>query len=184
MITVAHFDFYSYAVENRLQGRNGLDGKLYFDTIDENEHPLVCQEMNKHGCYAWKGTPWWMFWNRCFEWRCRRCRPWWMFWGRKDSDNCFGIRYHPAQEAMMPDEKGIRSFKETSYGYVLIDMLGREGFYGRRDPELHPEHSRHGVYLIQLHLAVQMHLGFGMIWISRAIRRTTSKQVRSSKILL
>jgi hypothetical protein len=28
MITVAHFDFYSYAVENRLQGRNGLDGKL------------------------------------------------------------------------------------------------------------------------------------------------------------
>jgi hypothetical protein len=139
MITVAHFDFYSYAVENRLQGRNDLDGKLYFDTIDGNEHPLVCQEMNKHGCYAWKGTPRWMFWNRCFEWRCRRCRPWWMFWGRKDSDNCFGIRYCPVKEAIMPDEKDIRSFKETSYGYVLVDILGPEGFYSRRDPELHPE---------------------------------------------
>jgi hypothetical protein len=87
------------------------------------------------------------------------------------------------EKVMIPDEKDIRSFKETSYGYVLIDMLGCEGFYSRRDPELH-QHSRHGAYLIQLHLAVQMRLGFGMIRISGAIQRTTSKQVRSSKILL
>jgi hypothetical protein len=43
MITVAHFDFYSYAVENTVQGPNDLDGKLYFDIINGNEHPLVCQ---------------------------------------------------------------------------------------------------------------------------------------------
>jgi hypothetical protein len=65
-----------------------------------------------------------------------------MFWGRKDSDNCFGILYYPLQEAVMPDENDIRSFKETWYGYVLVDMLGHVGFYSIKDPELHPETSK------------------------------------------
>ena len=141
IITIAHFDFYSYVFENRLsEGRENIDGSLYAEKleIDGSEHPLVTQELNKHGCYAWKGMPRWMFWNRCYSWNCNKCKPWWMFWGRRDSLDCIGIKYIPSNNAIMPDPYKINTFNEIRYGYILIDMLGPDGFWNKRDNIVYP----------------------------------------------
>ena len=52
MITIAHFDFYSYVCKNRLKaGSKRITGKLYTENLaDGFEHPMVTQEVNKHGC--------------------------------------------------------------------------------------------------------------------------------------
>lgn len=120
MITVAHWNFYSYVLEGRLKaGRESIDGKLYVEKYDGKEHPMIRQERNKHGLYAWRGAPWWMFWEP------------------RDSKRSTGIRYVPSDEASMADIDNIGSFKDTECGYVLIDILDEnQGFWGRRDDPL------------------------------------------------
>lgn len=114
MISIAHWNFYSYVVDNRLKrGEESIDGRLCIENYNEREHPMVRQEPNKHGMCAWGAKPWWMFWEP------------------RDSMNSTGIRYVPADEAFMPDENNIGSFKDTEYGYVLIDILGPEGLWER-----------------------------------------------------
>ncbi|HSA73533.1 MAG TPA: hypothetical protein VLD84_06215, partial [Nitrososphaeraceae archaeon] len=58
------------------------------------------------------------------------------FWSRKRRDSvkhCKGIKYYPSSRAIMPDIKKINSFVDTQYSYVLIDILGPNGFWDKRD---------------------------------------------------
>jgi hypothetical protein len=115
MICLAHFDFRSYIVGNRIKrGDENVDGKLFLEKYNGEERPVTKQDPNKHGCYAWKGSPWWMFWEP------------------NDSKDCIGIRYVPDDEAFMPVESKISSFRITDYGYVLIDIAGPAGFWNRQ----------------------------------------------------
>ena len=144
IITIAHFDFYSYVYKKRLnRGRRSITGKLYAERKSGNyEHPMVTQEVNKHGCYAWKGVPfwmrllpwWWPFWTKCDSYK-KRNRTRFRFWVRQRRDStkdCKGIKYYPSNTAIMPNIKKINSFKDTQYGYILVNILDPDGFWQRR----------------------------------------------------
>lgn len=109
MISIAHWNFYSYS--NKLRANEeSIDGKLYF----EDKHVMIKQEADKHGLYAWRGAPWYFFWLK------------------RDSKDALGICYYPSTTAVMPDEHNIKSFKETRYSYILIDITSSEGFWNKR----------------------------------------------------
>ena len=160
MITIAHFDFYSYVYKNRLKGgKKRATGKLYAESLSDGfEHPMVTQEVNKHGCYAWKGVPfwirllpwWWPLWTKCDSHKLR-VRSLSRYFSRQRRDSikcCKGIRYYPSNRAIMPDIKKINSFLDTEYGYVLVDILGPKGFWDKRDnPETFNEnYESRGVF--------------------------------------
>lgn len=120
MISIAHFDFFSYVVDNRLQpGHESLDGELLIEDFDGQDHPMTKQEIDKHPFYAWGTMPWWAPWHR-------------------DSIDRIGIRYYPADQAFPQNEFKIDSFNKTGYPYILVDMLNSEGFWDKRDPKLNP----------------------------------------------
>ncbi|MCI0559728.1 MAG: hypothetical protein MN733_14660 [Nitrososphaera sp.] len=118
LVALAHLDFRSYAVDRRLiDGHETVDGRLYFDNDAGPGRPMTRQDPNKHGCYSWRGAPWWMFWEP------------------KDSTSLMGITYVPSNEAFSPRIDEIRSFRETKHGYVLLDLAGPHGFWKeRRNP--------------------------------------------------
>lgn len=160
MVTIAHFDFYSYVYENRMKaGSKRITGKLHTERLSDGfEHAMVTQEVNKHGCYGWKGVPfwmrlmpwWWPLWTKCDSHRDMH-RSSSQFWSRKRRDSvkhCKGIKYYPSSRAFMPDIKKINSFVDTQYSYVLIDILGPDGFWDKRDnPDTFDEnYESHGVF--------------------------------------
>jgi hypothetical protein len=50
MVTIAHFDFFSYAVRNGLNGGvETLDGELYVEEFNGVDHPMTMQEQNNGG---------------------------------------------------------------------------------------------------------------------------------------
>ena len=54
MISIAHFDFYSFVVDNRVQaGNETIDGDLYTEISNGEDHPMTKQEVNKHPFFAW-----------------------------------------------------------------------------------------------------------------------------------
>lgn len=124
MITVAHQDFWSYVFKGRLRaGRETIEGKIYVEPFEGKEHPMTRQSSGKHGFYPWLGPPWYAFWEK---------HPWYKFWNGRDSKKAIGIRYVPGNEATMPELAKIRSFQETEYRYVLIDVAGEQGFWQQR----------------------------------------------------
>jgi hypothetical protein len=113
IITLAHFSFFSYLVQDRIdEVKQEVNGILHLEQLNDTTHPMVRTEANKHGCCAWGGAPWWMPPN--------------------DTLNSVGIRYIPTHIAEAPDEGKIGTFRETTLGYILIDILGKEGFWKRR----------------------------------------------------
>jgi hypothetical protein len=52
--------------------------------------------------------------------------------------DCTGIKYIPSDKAIMPDPYKINNFNDTQYGYVLIDILGSDGFWNKRDHIANP----------------------------------------------
>ncbi|RMF31509.1 MAG: hypothetical protein D6752_02125, partial [Candidatus Nitrosothermus koennekii] len=113
MITVAHWNFYSYSNDLKAN-QETIDGRLYFEELDNNKNVMIKQEKDKHGLYAWRGAPWYYFWLD------------------KDRKDATGICYYPSTSAIMPDEHNITNFTETRYGYILIDITSDEGFWHRR----------------------------------------------------
>ncbi len=54
MISVAHMDFWSFVVGKRLKkGKETIDGKLQLEKYDGEYRPMIKQEPDKHGLYAW-----------------------------------------------------------------------------------------------------------------------------------
>jgi hypothetical protein len=120
MISIAHYDFFSFTFDDRLQpGKETLDGELFVEEFNGRNHPITKQEANKHGLFAWGTTSWSLPWER-------------------DSFSRIGIRYYPANIAIAQNEFRVDSFNKTSFPYVLIDMLGSEGFWDKRDHKLNP----------------------------------------------
>ena len=116
MITIAHWNFYSYSFDKQLKnGKETIDGKLYLEKFNGNFHPMTRQEPQKHGFYAWRGAPWWMI-----------LEP-------RDSKNSFGIRYVPKNEASQQRENAVKKFKETQFSYILIDFEDVEGLWTERN---------------------------------------------------
>lgn len=63
MISIAHFDFYSFVVDNRVQaGNETIDGDLYTEISNGEDHPMTKQEVNKHPFFAWGSTSWKLPW--------------------------------------------------------------------------------------------------------------------------
>jgi len=115
MITVAHHDFFSYSIKGQLKGKlETIDGKLLTENYNRKDHPMTKQEQDKHGLFAWKSKQKWKPWTR-------------------DKTTSTGIRYIPKNKAQKIDENKIDSFEETECEYVLVDMLGSEGFWRRRN---------------------------------------------------
>jgi hypothetical protein len=113
IISLAHFLFFSYPVQDRVnEAKQEVNGILHLEKLNGTTHPMVRMEKNKHGCCAWRGAPWWM--------------------PPSDTLNSVGIRYIPSYTTEAPDEGKIGKFRETTFGYVLIDILGENGFWKRR----------------------------------------------------
>ena len=63
MISIAHFDFYSFVVDNRVQaGNETIDGDLYTEISNGEDHPMTKQEVNKHPFFAWGKASWKLPW--------------------------------------------------------------------------------------------------------------------------
>src|SRR5206468_7476881 len=76
----------------------------------------------------------WALWTK-YDSHNRRNRSLSEFWSRQRRDSikrCKGIKYYPSNRAIMPDIKKINSFVDTQYGYVLVDILGPDGFWDKR----------------------------------------------------
>ena len=118
MISVAHFDFFSFVVDNRLQkGTETIDGELHTEIFEGKEHPMTKQHIDKHPLFAWGNTSWMLPWTH-------------------DSKDRLGIRYYPAEQAYVQDEFEVDSLNKTYFPYVLVDLLGPSGFWDKRDPKL------------------------------------------------
>lgn len=115
MITVAHLDFFSYVVKGKLKKRHEtIDGKILLMNYNGQDHPMTKQEQDKHGVFAWKSKQLWKQWTL-------------------DNENSIGIKYIPKNKSQKIEIKDIKSFSQTEHGYVLVDMLGQEGFWKRRN---------------------------------------------------
>ncbi len=120
MISIAHYDFFSFAFDNRLQqGKQTLDGNLFVEKFDGKDHLMTKQEANKHALTAWGYTSWFLPWER-------------------DSLRRIGIRYYPDKIPSQQDEFKVDSFYNTSFPYVLVDLIGPEGLWDKRDEKLNP----------------------------------------------
>lgn len=121
MITVAHHDLWTFVIKNRLQTRKKRDrGILYTEKYEGVDHPMIKQEPNKHGLYAWGSKP-----------------RWGLLFGLplKDKTSYIGIKYVPGKKSKHIDNKEISTFEETQKNYVLINLLGKEGFWEQRNDE-------------------------------------------------
>jgi hypothetical protein len=128
MISIAHFDFYSFVVGDRLQaGLETIDGELPIEIFNGEDHPMTKQHIDKHPLFAWGSTSWMLPWVH-------------------DSKDKLGIRYYPAKETFTQDEFKIDSINKTDFPYVLVDILGSEGFWDKRKRVPNPTFKERGIF--------------------------------------
>jgi len=115
MISIAHFDFFSFVVDNRLQaGLETIVGELLTEIFKGEDHPMTKQYIYKHALFAWGSTSWMLPWTH-------------------DSTDKLGIRYYPAEKSFAQDEFMVDSLNKTDFPYVLVDILGEAGFWRKQD---------------------------------------------------
>ncbi len=120
MITIAHYDFWYYALEERLLVKEGIEtsGSMEIDEeFDGHGHPLIQQEDRKHGLYALGTHVAWF--TKLWRWFLSviNCPP---------DIIVYYPNTKPSEYSLNNLTKGKKTPYDPAFYYQLIDILDEE----------------------------------------------------------